>query len=149
MDLHIITKIDDPLVNLIKDDPVRPNIPLQQRINDYAQIFVLKEGDEVLAMTCVQYLKNIPVSEEELSTLDKSKDIAVFYTIWSYKPKSGAILINKAADYLKDALPEIKAIITLSPKTEMARKFHLSNGATILQENLTSVNYQYYSILNT
>jgi hypothetical protein len=31
----------------------------------------------------------------------------------------------------------------LSPKTEMARKFHMKNGAVELQENDTTINYEY------
>jgi len=34
MELHHIRDITDPLVRIIKDDPVRPHIPLEQRIND-------------------------------------------------------------------------------------------------------------------
>jgi hypothetical protein len=33
--------------------------------------------------------------------------------------------------------------VTLSPKTEMARKFHTSNGAKTLKENDETVNYEY------
>jgi hypothetical protein len=31
----------------------------------------------------------------------------------------------------------------LSPKTEMARKFHLKNGARELRENINTINYIY------
>jgi len=37
----------------------------------------------------------------------------------------------------------VKRFITLSPQTEMARRFHLRNGAVVLQVNTTSVNYEY------
>jgi hypothetical protein len=33
--------------------------------------------------------------------------------------------------------------VTLSPKTDMARKFHLKNGAKIFRENEETVNYEY------
>ena len=33
--------------------------------------------------------------------------------------------------------------VTLSPKTEMARKFHLRNGATLLKENEFTFNFEY------
>jgi hypothetical protein len=33
--------------------------------------------------------------------------------------------------------------VTLSPKTEMARRFHLKNGAGVYRENSTTVNYIY------
>jgi hypothetical protein len=33
--------------------------------------------------------------------------------------------------------------VTLSPKTEMARRFHLKNGASELRENSNTINYIY------
>jgi hypothetical protein len=42
MELHHIRDINDPLVKVIADDPVRPHIPLEQRINDAAEILLLK-----------------------------------------------------------------------------------------------------------
>jgi hypothetical protein len=34
--------------------------------------------------------------------------------------------------------------VTLSPKTDMARRFHLKNGAAVYRENLETVNYLYH-----
>jgi len=34
-------------------------------------------------------------------------------------------------------------VITMSPKTDMARDFHIRNGATVLRINRTTVNYEY------
>jgi hypothetical protein len=76
--------------------------------------------------------------------MGKAKDVAVFYTIWSYKPGAGARLLQEAAKWIH-AEYAVKSIVTLSPQTEMARRFHLKNGARIRRENLTSVNYEYYS----
>lgn len=145
MELHRIRDINDPQVRVINDDPVRPHIPLEQRINDAAEIILLKAGEEILAATCMQWLKDIPKDEQDLIDLDHTKDVAVFYTIWSYKPGAGASLIKKAAEWLlKDYADSINAIVTLSPQTEMARRFHHKNGAATYRENATSVNYQYY-----
>lgn len=145
MELHHIKDINDPLVSLIKDDPVRPHIPLEQRVNNLAEILLLKAGEEVLAATCMQFLNDIPEDEQDLVELAGNKDVAVFYTIWSYKPGAGAELLKQAASWLKSEYKDIKAIVTLSPQTEMARRFHLKNGASIRRQNETSVNYQYYS----
>jgi hypothetical protein len=71
--------------------------------------------------------------------------VAVFYTIWSYAPGAGQQLIKEAAAWLKDEYKNIKAIVTLSPQTEMARRFHTKNGADTYRQNETSVNYRYYS----
>lgn len=146
MELHHIRDINDPLTRVIKDDPVRPHIPLSQRINDAAEILILKAGEEILAATCMQWLKDIPKDEDDLIGLEKDKNVAVFYTIWSYAPGAGQQLIKAAAEWLlKDHKENVKHIVTLSPQTEMAKRFHLKNGATVHRENPTSVNYKYYS----
>ena len=145
MELYHLRSKDDPLTELIKDDPVRPHIPLEQRINDAAEILMLKAGEEVLAATCMQWLTDIPEDEQDLVDLKGEKDVAVFYTIWSYSPGAGQNLIKAAADWLLKDHPAIKAIVTLSPQTKMAERFHLKNGATVHRTNETSVNYKYYS----
>lgn len=144
MELHHIRDITDPLVRLIKDDPVRPHIPLEQRINEAAEILILMAGEEVLAATCMQWLSTVPESEEDLVSMQKDKEVAVFYTIWSYAPGAGAALLKAAAEWLLKDYANIKGIVTLSPQTPMARRFHLKNGAKIRKENPTSVNYEYY-----
>jgi hypothetical protein len=145
MELHHITDITDPLVRVIKDDPVRPHIPLDQRINDAAEILILKAGEEILAATCMQWLSEIPKDENDLIEMGHTKDVAVFYTIWSYSPGAGASLLQEAAKWLKSEFKDLKAIVTLSPQTEMARRFHMKNGASVHRENTDSVNYKYYS----
>lgn len=145
MELHHIKDLNDPYVRVIKDDPVRPHIPLEQRVNDLAEILILKAGEEVLAATCMQWLKDVPKDEQDLVSLAETHDVAVFYTIWSYAPGAGANLLQQAAEWLKQEYKDIKAIVTLSPQTDMARRFHLKNGAKIRRENSTSVNYEYYS----
>lgn len=145
MELHHIRDINDPQAGIIKDDPVRPHIPLEQRINDAAEILLLKAGDEILAATCMAWLKDIPEDEADLQEMEHTKDTAVFYTIWSYKPGAGQQLIKAAAEWLKEEYKDIKNIVTLSPQTEMAKRFHHKNGATTFRENETSVNYRYYT----
>jgi len=146
MEFYRIRDINDPLAKVIKDDPVRPHIPLEQRINDAAEILILMAGEEILAATCMQWLNEIPASEEDLINFDKTKNVAVFYTIWSYSPGAGQNLIKQAADWLiKDFGDNVKSIVTLSPQTEMARRFHHKNGAKTYRENTSSVNYQYYT----
>jgi len=141
-----LTDRNDPLAQVIKDDPVRPHIPLEQRINDAAEILLLKAGEEILAATCMQWLSEVPEDEDDLVEMGKDKKVAVFYTIWSYKPGAGQKLIKAAAEWLlKEYAENIRAIVTLSPQTELARRFHLKNGASVHRENPTSVNYKYYS----
>jgi hypothetical protein len=144
MKLHHIRELTDPLVSIIKDDPVRPHIPLEQRINEAAEILILMAGEEVLAATCMQWLKDVPESEQDLIDFDKDKNVAVFYTIWSYAPGAGASLLQQAAAWLKSEYKDLTGIVTLSPQTPMAERFHLKNGARIRRQNETSVNYEYY-----
>jgi hypothetical protein len=144
MELQHIRDITDPLVRIIKDDPVRPHIPLEQRINEAAEILILKAGEEILAATCMQWLDQVPESEEDLISMGKDKQVAVFYTIWSYAPGAGAKLLQEAASWLKQEYKDLKGIVTLSPQTPTARRFHLKNGAKVRKENATSVNYEYY-----
>jgi hypothetical protein len=145
MELYHLRSTNDPLTKVIKDDPVRPHIPLEQRVNDAAEILILRAGEEILAATCMQWLKDIPKDEQDLIDFPKDHNVAVFYTIWSYAPGAGASLLKAAADWLLHDFPEITAIVTLSPQTKMAERFHLKNGATVHKTNETSVNYKYYS----
>lgn len=145
MQLHHIRDITDPLTRVILDDPVRPHIPLEQRVNDLAEILILKAGEEILAATCMQWLRDTPSTEQDLQTMAETHDVAVFYTIWSYKAGAGQALIKAAAEWLLQDFPNVKRIVTLSPQTEMARRFHTKNGAETLRTNETSVNYAYYN----
>jgi hypothetical protein len=144
MELQHIRDIADPLVRIIKDDPVRPHIPLEQRINEAAEILILKAGEEILAATCMQWLDEVPETEEDLVNMGKDKQVAVFYTIWSYSPGAGATLLREAASWLKSEFKDLRGIVTLSPLTPMAQRFHLKNGAKIRKTNATTVNYEYY-----
>ena len=144
MELHHIKDINDPLTRVIKDNPVRPHIPLEQRINEAAEILILKAGEEILAATCMQWLTDVPEDEQDLIDMAKDRNIAVFYTIWSYSPGAGATLLQQAASWLKSEFKDMKGIVTLSPQTPMAERFHLKNGAKIRKTNETTVNYEYY-----
>jgi hypothetical protein len=142
--LHIIQDLSDSLLNLIKDDPVRPEIPLEQRVNANSRIFVLKDAEnKPIAVTCVKFLEGVPSSVEELANVAVNTNTAVFYTIWSYAAGAGRRLIEEAQAEIKKEMPEVDTYVTLSPKTEMARRFHHKNGAVTLRENADSVNYQY------
>jgi len=142
--LHIITDLQDNLLSLIKDDPVRPEIPAEQRVNENSRIFVLKDDDgHPLAVTCVKFLADIPATVEDLADKVVNTNTAVFYTIWSYAAGAGRQLIEQAQAKIKQEQPEVKTYVTLSPKTEMARKFHHKNGAKTYRENTDTVNYLY------
>jgi hypothetical protein len=143
--IHTVKKLSDSFCLLIQDDPVRPHIPLEQRVGDCGEIWVLmNEQDEPSAVVCVSWQDFVPISEQELFQCRGSQPtVAVFYTIWSMGPGGGQRLITEAQKHLTRHHPHIKRAVTLSPPTEMARKFHLRNGARELQINPTTVNFEY------
>jgi len=142
--LHLIQNLTDTFIGLLSQDPVRPHIPHADRIGDNKDIFVLRdENDVVKAITCVSYQDTIPTSESELFTVSTEPTIAVFYTIWSYAPGAGRELIFNAVSHIREHKKNITQFVTLSPQTEMARRFHLKNGAIVFRQNEETVNYQY------
>jgi len=68
---------------------------------------------------------------------------AIFYTIWSYAPGAGVELLRETVAQIIAQFPTIERFVTLSPKTEMARRFHHKNGATTFRENEDTINYEY------
>ena len=142
--LHLIKTIDDRFVDLLLQDPVRPHIPKHNRIGKNREIFVKQNTDQTIAaITCASYQRSIPTTESELFEDVDSPNVVVFYTIWSYAPGAGRDLIFEARDWIKQNRPEIQRFVTLSPTTEMARKFHIKNGAVVFRTNTESVNYEY------
>ena len=140
--LHLIRDYADRFWSFLLEDPVRPQIPTEQRVGTNRDIFVLHDDDRVDAITCVSYQSQVPQREAELFQPGDAT-IAVFYTIWSYRQGAGRELILNSVDRIRQDHPYIKRFITLSPKTDMARRFHLRNGALICQENLETINYEY------
>ena len=145
--LHLIESLTDKFFELIYQDAVRPNVPHVDRLGANKDIFVFRdEDDKVKAITCVSYQSSIPTKESELFETTDNPSIAVFYTIWSYVPGAGRALIFDAVRHIKETRPEITRFITLSPKTEMAKRFHTKNGAGVYRENDETVNYEYEEI---
>jgi hypothetical protein len=142
--LHLIKSISDTFIDFLKQDPVRPHIPHDLRVGTNRDIFVARKDDQtVRAITCVSYQRTIPTSESELFELCDTPEVVVFYTIWSYEPGAGRDLIFQARDWISTNKPEIKKFVTLSPPTEMARRFHIKNGAHVYRQNTDTVNYEY------
>jgi hypothetical protein len=141
--LYIINSLEDPLIQYLKDDPVRPEIPAEFRVSGTTEIFALVKENKPSAIVCVAYMDFVPKDCNELFTTPNSPSVAVFYTIWSYDPGAGCELIRAARKELPKRKPEIKKFVTLSPQNEMAKKFHLKNGASIFRDNPESVNYEY------
>ena len=123
---------------LCKDDPVRKNIPYDWRVDgSNREIYHLEEK----AVLCVTHLNAIPITEKELMSFGWG-NFSIFYTVWSKEKGLGRKIILEVWDLLKQQHTGNR-YITMSPKTEMAMKFHLSNGAILLQENPETNNFEY------
>jgi hypothetical protein len=141
--LSFITNIQDPLLDYVKDDPVRPEIPKDFRVGEGRFVSALLDGESPKAMVCVNLLDFVPAGVEELGRQVEQATTAVFYTIWSYAPGAGAELLFKTVKQIQEQYPTVTKFVTLSPKTPMARRFHLKNGASVLRDNSDTVNYEY------
>ena len=146
--IQTIKTITDQFLSFLLDDPVRPSIPYSDRVGENKDIFVLRgEDDKVMAITCVSYQENVPTSEADLFERCSSPHVAVFYTIWSYAPGAGRQLIFDAVEYIKQNRKDIDRFVTLSPQTEMAKRFHTKNGAVVFRTNPETVNYEYLKVV--
>lgn len=143
--LHVIQTLDDPLMSLLKDDPVRPEIPAEFRVSDHSEIFVYFNDDNTPgAVVCCAYRNAVPANVAELSLVPATTpSVAVFYTIWSYTSGAGRKLIMSARSWIGMNRNNIQEYVTLSPPTDMARIFHIRNGAEVLRINADTVNYLY------
>ncbi len=133
-----------------RKDPVRPDISRSWRIeslNNTREVFILGKrlglNLHFDACICVAHLEAIPTTEAELLNM-KPGDHSIFYTVWSTKKGAGRQIIISALEHLKTKFSPTQRYITMSPKTEMAKKFHLKNGAILLQENEETNNFEYF-----
>jgi len=141
--LTFITDIASPLLQFIKDDPVRPEIPAEFRVSNNRFVSSIVDGEDPKAMVCVSLCDQVPASVAELTQDALAPTTAIFYTIWSYAPGAGKELLMQTVDEIKKQFPGVTRFVTLSPKSEMAKRFHLKNGAEIFRENEDTINYEY------
>ena len=143
--LQFIKELSHRLLEFIKDDPVRPEIPTDFRVSEGRIVAALTDGDEnPEAMVCVSFHDFVPEDVAGLSVTTLVPSTAVFYTIWSYRAGKGQELLFKAVRGIQAQYPSVTRFVTLSPKTNMARRFHLKNGAIVFRENINSTNYEYF-----
>ena len=135
---------------VFKDDPVRPHIPADQRLQPGKDVFVLRDDqDNITALLCIAYTHTVPKDERELEYYAQaaSQDgqhgsIAVAYTVWSYSKGAGREMVLQARDYIRQHRP-VTRLVTLSPLTEMAERFHIRNGATLVAVHPYAQNFEY------
>jgi hypothetical protein len=138
----------EQLTPYIKDDPVRPHLSAEYRTTGRKKAFALVEGSEVLAVICCAYTSSVPETELDLDSTDGHEMIVTPYTVWSYKKGAGRQIVECLLRFVQQEHAEIAKsywprIVTLSPKTEMATKFHISNGAVMIGSNAETDNFEY------
>ena len=136
------------------EDPVRPELDNIFRRSFGRKIYGVKYMGEIHAVMCFAYTNEIP---KDVTELDKfSHDaflqsahrdqnvgkIAIAYTVWSKKKGGGKLIVKEVFKKIKKS-NHLNRLITLSPLTEMATKFHTRNGAKLLQVNKTTQNFEY------
>ena len=139
----------------ISEDPVRPELDNIFRKSYGRKIFGVKFKDEIHAVMCFAFTDEIPKSVEQLDLFsqdaflknvqrdpDKVGRIAIAYTVWSKKKGGGKLIVKEVYKMIKKS-NHLNRLVTLSPLTDMARKFHLRNGAVELQVNETTQNFEY------
>ena len=136
--LKKLTNLDE-VTKLIKDDPVRPNIDPRWRITPPREVYTI----DGIAGLCVAFTNSIPISEMDLVSRLHTGNIVVFYTVWSKEKGMGRKILFEVLDLMKEKTDKYSKYITLSPKTEMATKFHLSNGAIHVGESEWANNFEY------
>jgi len=126
-------------------DPVRPELGVSYKTYEGRTVYGLKnENSEHVAFCCVARTWDVPQDIMSLSNLtSKDGSICVPYTVWSNERGAGKAIINCLLDLIRESDSGIKRVVTLSPTTEMAKRFHLKNGANIVSSSIVSVNYEY------
>lgn len=127
-----------------EEDPVRPELDVEFKTAKGRGVFGLLAPDgEYKAFMCYAHTNSVPRNVEELSRLTTpTGNIVIPYTVWSREKGAGRQIINKVLE-LVSATSRAQRVVTLSPLTDMARKFHLRNNAFELQKNETTVNFEY------
>ena len=135
-------------------DPVRPELDNDFRTSYGRKIYGVKYNNEIHAVMCFAFTNEIPKTVKELDLLSKDAflqsaqrsqkigKIAIAYTVWSTKKGGGKLIVKEVFKVIKKS-NHLNRLVTLSPLTEMARNFHLRNGAEELQVNETTQNFEY------
>ena len=136
------------------EDPVRPELNNEFRTSYGRKIYGVKYKGEIYAVMCFAFTNQIPKSVKDLDKLSKDAflqsalrdqkvgKIAVAYTVWSKKKGGGKLIVKQVFKMIKKS-NHLNRLVTLSPLTEMATKFHFRNGAKLLHINETTQNFEY------
>ena len=138
----------------VKEDPVRPELDIKFRTSYGRKIFGVKYKNEICAIMCFGFTNEIPKTVKDLDLMTKDAylqsalrdqkvgKIAIAYTVWSKKKGGGKLIVKEVFKKIKKS-NHLNRLVTLSPLTDMARNFHLRNGAVELQVNKETQNFEY------
>ena len=138
----------------ILKDPVRPELDNIFRTSYGRKIYGVQYKDEIHAIMCFAFTNKIPKTVKELDLMSRdaflqsvTRDqkigkIAIAYTVWSTKKGGGKLIVKQVFKMIKKS-NHLNRLVTLSPLTEMARNFHLKNGAEEIQVNEETQNFEY------
>jgi hypothetical protein len=138
----------------ILKDPVRPELDNIFRTSYGRKIYGVQYKDEIHAIMCFAFTNKIPKNVKELDLMSRdaflqsaTRDqkigkIAIAYTVWSTKKGGGKLIVKQVFKMIKKS-NHLNRLVTLSPLTEMARNFHLKNGAEEIQVNEETQNFEY------
>ena len=136
------------------EDTVRPELDNNFRRSYGRKIYGVKFKNEIHAVMCFAYTNEIPKSVDELDMLSQDAylqstlrgqivgKIAIAYTVWSKKKGGGKLIVKEVFKKIKKS-NHLNRLVTLSPLTDMAYKFHSKNGAKLIQVNETTQNFEY------
>ena len=135
-------------------DPVRPELDNDFRTSYGRKIFGVKYNNEIHAVMCFAFTNKIPKTVKELDLLSKDAflqsthrgqkvgKIAIAYTVWSTKKGGGKLIVKEVFKVIKKS-NHLNRLVTLSPLTDMATKFHLRNKAKLVRVNETTQYFEY------
>jgi hypothetical protein len=138
----------------IKEDPVRPELDINFRTSFGRKIFGVQYKKEICAIMCFGFTNEIPKTVEELDLMTRDAylqsalrdqnvgKIAIAYTVWSKKKGGGKLIVKEVFKKIKRS-NHLNRLVTLSPLTDMAKNFHLRNGAIQLSVNEKTQNFEY------
>ena len=136
------------------EDPVRPELDNDFRTSYGRKIYGVKYKNEIHAIMCFAFTNYIPKTVKDLDNFSKDAflqsalrdqkvgKIAIAYTVWSKKKGGGKLIVKEVFKMIKKS-NHLNRLITLSPLTEMATKFHLRNKAKLISVNETTQNFEY------
>ena len=125
-------------------DPVRPELDSSFKTQKGRGVYGLKAADgDFKSFLCYARVNKVPASVKQLDEFtDETGSIIIPYTVWSLERGAGREIIEQVLALCKSN-STVERVVTLSPLTRMARRFHLKNGAKELRMNSTTVNFEY------